>query len=231
MQRLAPWIPTLLWLVVPLAAAGDAAGTARNGSGCLPCHGVVPNALVSVMIDGPAEVPAGGSALYSAWIAPAGAGAAIDASLDAAALAAGWTVLPVDPLLRSFGAGSVVQSDAHPRVWSFDFELVAPLAPVDATLRVAMMAFDGDGLDTALDVWNTASAPVSVPEPPGSAVAAALALALLARIGRAGGSRRRRGTLRGGGASAPRRREPCPWIPASSDARPTRSGSRSMRAG
>lgn len=224
--RTALSLVVLLALPLPLWAAST--GTANNGAGCFACHGVVPNGSVAVMIDGPDEVPAGGSALFTAWIAPAGVGAGIDASLDFAARAAGWEVAPVDPLLRNFGTGSVVHSDAHPQVWSFDFELVAPLTPTDATLSVAMMAFNGDGHDTSMDVWNTATALVTVPEPSGSAAAALLALAL---AGSTGGRRFRRGTLLRAGSPTPARRKPCPWTPASSVDRRTRTVSRSMHAG
>lgn len=182
----------LAWVAAP---AGPASGFSQpngalgsfGGIGCSPCHGGEPGPALDVVLVGPTTISPGGVASFTAFIDPLGVGGGIDIAIDEVARGEGWMLDTDDPGLGPVTSGNLIHVNGLAPApngnigdWSYDFVVVAPEAPGMLELRVAMMAFDGDGDNNPADLWNATSILITVPEPTRAPAHAAWLVPLLA---------------------------------------------------
>lgn len=166
------------------------------------CHADPESDLVQVVIEGPSAIEDGGGAGFftaSAMTTIAEQkGSGINVLIDSAATTSDCRLdtfptaendqLVVEGPVLSHQDATIGPPLGSFGVYSYSFLLIDCNTPGTVRLLVAMNTFNFDG-DSTGDAWNQAAKTVTVPEPSGAALAAAVALAGVAR-----GRRRRTGS-------------------------------------
>jgi hypothetical protein len=143
------------------------------------CHDTSADVALTVQLDGPTSIPAGGSGNYMVSI-PVGFMSQLGSGVNVAVGTDSTAACDLDKLGATnlqFIGGDVTRqatlshTDATTQpptgnlgVWSYSFALTNCIVPGKIHLLAAMNAFNGDG-DITGDFWNKKDVNVTIPEP------------------------------------------------------------------
>lgn len=173
--------------LAPSAAFGSSDGRADGATDCAPCHGSDPTASVDVSISGPATLMQLETATYTLTIGAGLTGGAMDIDV-----VDGTATLGSIETNTQLDSGAVVHTDAFSSPpggnigdWTYDFTVTAPDAMGPISIAAVGMMFNGDGDNSAADLWNrTADFTINVIPEPATGALMALGLAGLVVQGR-----------------------------------------------